>query len=349
MKKNLFLFLSVLLLLIFITAHSSQASYNVDGEMPDISEDPVDLSGIEMNFQNGRDNAIDGLKLGGLYFPNQGAFLVGASGNSNSGMFLEFKLLAPLGAESFSLKLPASYMISDITVSGSRETLTPFPRDVESATSARDLIEHETFLSRRAIKNKTNISAQKYLGVVGDPFGITLSYEHPLYHVDYTVWAPEYNERTFETELNYLKGVLTPTINGIDLELAIQWWGGKMSGKSAKFPNTTFAAEALGFDVRANSAIGSHPVAVRMTYATAKGSDSTFKNILNLEGTSAREAYSIEGEIGIIEDRLNLALGFRGGKTGDETNNVDNAVILGAVYALPNAVQLRVNHIIYSG
>ncbi len=122
-----------------------------------------------------------------------------------------------------------------------------------------------------------------------------------------------------------------------------------MSGKTDKFPGATFVADALAIDLRANGAISSYPLALRMTYATAKGSNAAYKNILNLNGSGDRTAYSIEGEVGLIEDRLNLSLGFRGGKSGDEKNSVDNALVLGAVYALPHMVQLRVNHIIYSG
>ena len=348
MKKNrLFIFLFIFLFSI-LSVQNSFALYNIESETLDIPDTVVDLSGIEMDLKHDG-SGIKGLTIAGVDFPNEGALLIGVSGNSNKGTFLEFRLVAPGRQEWASVKFPVGYMVSDIEVSGQRETLTPFPGDIESAEAARNVIEHDTFAARRLIENRTNISAHKYIGGSGDPFGITASYVKPFYYVGYTAWAPEYEKKHLKPGLSYIKGGITPSIGSLDFNISFKWWGGEMQGKGKRFGGSIFSAEAVAFDARAKGYIGTYPLTLRLSYAIAKGSRGSYRNLMNLNASEARSAYSVEGEVGVVEDKLNLSLGYRAAKTGDAVNNNDNALVLGVIYALPHMVQLRVNHMIYSG
>ena len=292
------------------------------------------------------DDTSSGTNRGQTEFPDEGAVLIGGRAGDNVGFLLELQLKDPDGSAWASFKIPFTYVLNDTTLG-----VTPFTTDAAGASYGLELLNTGAQRVQRPIEHRKDFSAQQFINTAMEATGITFSATQPIFFANVTAWVPEHGTTDSMPPLYYLRGAYTPVISGWDLALGFQWWDGDTRGSDAAAPCGTSrcSAEAFAVDAQAQGSLGTYPFGLYFSYAQATKSSATQENVFNSEQNDDRTAFGLLGELGVIPNKLTVALGFRIGDNGAATESEDNAFTLAAIYMLRQNVQFQLNQSFYSG
>jgi hypothetical protein len=121
-----------------------------------------------------------------------------------------------------------------------------------------------------------------------------------------------------------------------------------------------YDSKAFAIDAQIMGDVGDMPLLVVASYAKAPASSSTGGNV-NLFNSSSvfdKSSFNIGAELGIVRNVATVQLAYRkalsgidGGTVGGTagTNATDNAVMIGATYAIALNARLELTYSMYSG
>ncbi|MHB1100577.1 MAG: hypothetical protein ACYCZR_13580, partial [Burkholderiales bacterium] len=168
---------------------------------------------------------------------------------------------------------------------------------------------------------------------------------------------------------NYLRAAWTPgNVAGFDTAVGFQAATGTSSSSSGAFTDPlgvatggTYKTRFTEVDGQMLGDAGGMPLTLIASYATAPASDvgatslNGGLNAYNGSSTGTRKSFNVGAELGVIPNKATLQLGLRradsgalvpGAATGNAT---DNAIMVGATYALALNVRAEFTYSKYSG
>lgn len=312
---------------------------------------------LKLRYQktNGDDDN-SGTNKGELQFPDEASIFLGGRIGEHIGFAYEMGLNGA-GFDNFtSFKMPFVY-----DVMGAKVSVIPFNTDGLGAAFGFELLNTGAVRNVRTIEHRNDISAQQYIGTDGAAEGFAFVAANNLGFVNYSFWSPSHTAQDIGPLSQYLRIAATPTVGGWDLGGGIQWWGGTTSIGTCvveapdpgcydeNHPDNDYKTHAWGIDAQAQGAVISKPLGVYLSYGNAEKSKAgETKNFFN-SNADDETALSVSTEIGVIPNKVTVALGYRTADTGDSSNNKDNALVLGATYQFAQNVQIQLNHSNYSG
>ena len=154
---------------------------------------------------------------------------------------------------------------------------------------------------------------------------------------------------------NYIRGVWFVPVGNFDGAIGFQSWNGYSDdpglGLTTAGPST-YEVKATGIDGQLMGDVGSMPLTLIASYATAPTSTATALGNLYNGGTDTKKSFNIGAELGVLP-KTTLQLGLRNAKSGVDngvsTNASDNAVMLGATYSIALNVRAEFTYSKYSG
>jgi len=320
---------------------------------------------IRYQKTNGSDELLDARNRGELQFPDEGAFMVGGRVGEHIGFLLEAQFVDPDGSAWASFKMPVVY-----EVSGSKLSVIPFVTDAGGASYGFELLNTGSVRMHRPLEHRGETSAQQYLGTGDAATGVAFVIQRDIGYLNFSLWSPEHQATDAAPFLRYYRAALTPTVAGWDLGLGVQIWDGDtkftedvttttictasgipLAGciaaghdiETTTPAHTEVAAEAWAVDFQAQGKIGNLPLGVYFTYGSADKSGA-IGNIFNSSTVDDRTAFTALAELGVIPEKLSLAIGWRDADSGAAADSDQDATTFGASYLLTQNVQFQVNH-----
>lgn len=288
------------------------------------------------------------LNKGELQFPDEVALLIGGRGGEHVGFLLEASLKD--GDSRFtSFKMPFKFDAASTNL-----LVIPFTTDSQGAAYGLELLNTGALRLQRPIEHRSEFSAQQYIGTDGAATGFTLGAVNNMGFFSYTPYYREHGDAAPGPFLNYFRAGVTPQIGGWDTAVGVQSWSGTSKIGSTDAPTRTHA-EAWALDAQAQGEVGSMPLGVYFSYARADKSKTGAADNVNVFNSSTRKnksAVAINGELGVIPQRLTAALGYRAGKDGDSNNDGtqrQNAFTMGLVYVAMQNLEFQLNNSWYNG
>ncbi len=288
------------------------------------------------------------LNKGQLQFPDEAALLIGGRAGEHLGLLLEASLKD--GDSRFtSYKTPIVFDAADTKLN-----FIPFSTDAGGASYGLELLNTGAIRMQRTLEHRTQTSAQQYIGTDGAATGFTIAAVHSLGFVNYTIYYPEHADAAAGPFLNYGRVAVTPTLAGWDFGAGFQVWKGT-SKSGAGSAATRTKADAWAFDAQAQGAVADLPLGVYFTYASAaKSKSGEISNTFNSSVNKDETAWTVAGELGVLPNKLAVALAYRGGNNGDpdtnpNTDGSDNATTVGVVYNPMQNLQVQLNNSWLSG
>jgi len=303
--------------------------------------------------QDSRATSADAsLNKGEFQFPDEAALLIGGRGGEHVGFLLEASLKDSDASRFTSFKMPFVF-----DAAGAKVNIIPFTTDSQGPAYGIELFNTGALRLQRPLEHRTQTSAQQYIGTDGAAMGVAFAAVHNYFFVNVTEFTRTREAASPGPFINYIRLAATPGIGGWDVGVGTQIWKG--TGKNNQEGFATYEhADAFAVDAQAQGAVGSMPLGVYFTYATApKSKDSTnngdkLTNIYNGSTIKAKKAWSLMAELGIIPNKAAVAVAYRAGKDGDSNNDgldADNATTLAATYEIAQNVELQLNNSWYTG
>lgn len=296
---------------------------------------------LKVRYQKTNGDSSAGKDLGQLQFPDEAALFLGGRAGENIGFILEGQMADPDAPFMASFKMPFVYDIA-----GHKFSVIPFSTDGLGAAFGFELLNTGAVRNIRTLEHRSEISAQQFIGTDGAAEGIAFVAASNMGFVNATLWTPDQGTLAVNSPAYYLRFAATPQMGGMDLGAGFQYWGGSVSRDAAAGGDVDTRAMAL--DAQAQGAVGSMPLGVYFTYASAEKSTSSVDNLFN-SNSQDESAWTILAELGILPNKATVAFGYRNGDTGAATKNESNAMTLGATYQVEQNVQLQLNYSSYSG
>lgn len=308
---------------------------------------------------NGTNGALE-LNKGELQFPDEAAFLVGGRAGEHVGVLLEAQLADGAAATFTSYKMPIVFDVANVKVSA-----IPFKTDGLGASYGLELMNTGAVRHQRPLEHRGDFSAQQYVDTSGAATGLALVAVDNLWHVNYSAWAPVDGTNASSPYLNYIRAAVTPTVSGWDVAAGFQLWNGTTKQVIGTATPVRTSADAYALDAQLQGNAGNYPLGVYFSYASAKKSEADkVPNMFNASVNKAKSAWALAGELGVIPNRVTVALAYRSGKDGDGNDGPDangdgfldgdgkdsqTATTVGVNYNATQNVQVQLNHSIYSG
>lgn len=227
------------------------------------------------------------------------------------------------------------------------------------------------------------ISAQQYLNTGVPAMGADLIASNEMGFAVLGKWLPDQTSSSGSPTSNYLRLAWTPNLApNLDFGVGIQYWGGT-SSSTGNIPGTVgsstgfiqnpiavglgqptiiagmFATKATAVDAQLMGTVSQLPYLIIASFADAPSSGASagvpggFQGNLFNPGTATRKSFNIGAELGIIPEKVTLQLGLRRAKSGyaigPTSNASDNAVLVGATYALYWNARFDLTFAHYSG
>ncbi|WP_457641379.1 hypothetical protein [Persephonella sp.] len=277
------------------------------------------------------------IKTGGatseLQFPDEAALLIGGRASENAGTFIE------IGYDNVDKKfLLANFKIPFVfDVANRKIGIVPFTTDAFGPSFAFEILNTGAVRNQRILEERNVISAQQYIGTATEAEGVGFYVYDDLYSFVYAAWGPAHGTVKLSKTSHYLRVAFTPRIGGWDIGFGGQIWAGKTEVKNDDGSKTSFKTNANALDFQAMGDIGI-PLTIILTYGNAKNETNSIYN----KGTDNKKALTGVVEIGVIPDRVLLAVGYR--DATDENGNSDNAGIIGTKYMINRNIELQFNY-----
>jgi hypothetical protein len=206
--------------------------------------------------------------------------------------------------------------------------------------------------------------------------GVAFVISRPLWYLNYTPWKNVHgagDNQPLNTNHwgTYLRAALTPEWRGWDLGVGINYETGTMEyfnnsdvstgGDNPGLPNLPRnRAQLLGFDAQAQKIVNGMPVGIYASFAHAPASSYSIvngvlvgtPNAYNATGTKPMQAFAINGEVGILPQKLVLGTGIRVGHNGDPASlgvESDNSYTVQAAYYMYQNIGLILNEEAFFG
>ena len=167
---------------------------------------------------------------------------------------------------------------------------------------------------------------------------------------------------------NYLRAAWTPgNVGGFDTAIGFQAASGVSSTTSGAFTDSlgnttgTYKTKMTEVDGQMLGDAGGMPLTLIASYATAPASNVGATNLngglnaYNNSSTGTRKSFNVGAELGVIPNKATLQLGVRRADSGLNVpgtatgNATDNAIMVGATYALSLNVRAEFTYSKYSG
>ena len=288
------------------------------------------------------------LNKGNLDFPDEVAFLVGGRAGEHVGFLLETQLKDSTASAFASYKMPVVFDVANLKVSA-----IPFKTDGLGASFGFEVLNTGAVKNIRPLEHGEDFSAQQYVGTSGAATGLALVAVDNLWHVNYSAWAPVDGTNASSPYLNYIRAAVTPTVSGWDVAAGFQLWNGTTKQVIGTATPVRTSADAYAIDAQLQGNAGNYPLGVYFSYASAKKSDpNKVANMFNASVNKAKSAWALAGELGVIPNRVTVALAYRSGKDGDpdsDGKDSDKATTVGVNYNATQNVEVQLNYSKYSG
>lgn len=276
---------------------------------------------------------------GELQFPDEALLVLGGRISENIGFQGEIDLKeGALGG----LKIPFIF-----NVGGVKAGVIPFTTADQGVAYGFELLNTGAVRGQRAIEARKTFSAQQYINTGSAAEGFAAVASNSMFFANLTKWSPRsVGDNTGAPKANYFRLAATPKIGNWDLGAGVQSWGGSATDATL----TTVNTKAWAVDAQAQGMIGSMPLGIYLTHASAAGSPAVgTKNFFN-GNPRDRTATTITGDLAILPSgKVSLMLGYRKGDNGKATNSSDNAWVIGGNYKIVQNVHLQLNHEMFSG
>jgi len=213
------------------------------------------------------------------------------------------------------------------------------------------------------------ISASEYLGTDTPAHGIALVAANDMGFVNFTKWdidsingngpgqAPG-DAGPGSLTSSYLRAAWLGNIGDFDAGAGFQVWSGTSAAADVNTAYTlgNWVTKAHAIDGQLMGDVGSMPLTLIASYAVAPvdNTPGTMGNAFNGQGagTDDRKSFNIAAELGVLP-KTTVQLGLRNAKSGiaanGSSNASDNAVMIGATYAVALNARFELTYSKYSG
>jgi hypothetical protein len=324
---------------------------------------------------NGNTNAPGGASAvtkdanNGQFQMSQYSLFMGGRVSENIGYEGEIGLSGG-GAGLASVKFPFIYDFA-----GVKAGVVPFTTDGLGAAQGFELF--NTGASAVHLFNQQDmhvISAQQYINTATLAHGAAFVASNKMGFVNFTKWMPDTvnghqndpgTPGAGSPTSNYLRVAVTPRglIHGFDFGVGAQFWNGTSSTtQGPSLTDVTYETKATAIDAQLMGDVEELPLTLIVSYATAPANGTPGNGNTNLfnQGTDTRKSFNIGAELGVIPNKATIQFGLRRASSGQNkfdatgtsvagTNASDNALMLGATYALAMNVRAELTFSKYSG
>ncbi|MGC2456426.1 MAG: hypothetical protein WA435_00320 [Gallionellaceae bacterium] len=212
------------------------------------------------------------------------------------------------------------------------------------------------------------ISAQQYIGTATPASGFALIASNDQFFANVAKWGASQGAGNYGSPTsNYLRAAwTTDVIPGFDSAIGVQFWRGNSvydaGGDPTVIPGQgAYDTNATAIDAQMLGEVGGMPLTLVASYATAPasgqwGGANGNGNLFNQgNGNETIKSFNVGAELGVIPNKATLQLGLRRASSGNfvpgtsSGNASDNAVMIGATYALALNVRLELTFVKASG
>lgn len=315
------------------------------------------LTKVRYQKSNGSTAQTD---TGEFQFPDEAALLIGGRAGNHIGFLMEFGTfgsadtgsgavnagVADTGSGDFSLfssfKAHFNYPVRGVNYGA-----VVFTTDSGGASYGFELLNTGAQRFIRPVEDRTAGSAQQFLGLgSGAAEGVALVASGSQGFVNLSFWTPDHGPVAVNSFANYLRAVYTPAVGSWDAAVGLQWFGGTASRSAAS--NGDIDTDAWAVDGQLQGTLRGKAVGFYAGFGQAdSGSNNHFNGAAN-----RREAWSLLGEVGVIQDKATLYLGYLNGDNGSDPAlgaNEDNRLLIGGSWRFVQNVELQVWNTSYSG
>ena len=325
-----------------------------------------------------------GTNDGQLQIPQQVSLFAGGRGGENFGYEAEINIGGPgVGGTAGLIRFKVPFVVE---AAGLKTEIIPFATANGVADSFEILNTGAVNVHSFNQWDQAAISAQQYIGTATNASGFALVTSSGDFFANLAKWGATSGQGNAGGEAltsNYVRAAWTGDLGGFDAAIGFQSWSGTSVSDSvvAYVPavyNTTvtpatlttpstpwgvYDTKAFAIDAQIEGDVGGLPLLVVASYAKAPASTYTNgvlsgnANLFN-SGTFDRSSFNIGAELGIVQNVATVQLAYRKGLSGIDggtvggtagTNATDNAVLIGATYAIALNARLELTYSIYSG
>jgi hypothetical protein len=327
--------------------------YTQKGTQPTIEDTNLSLPSTlnatflsKFRYQKTNGTAVNSLTRGEFQIPDEATLYVGGRLAKDIGVQSEIGLNGT--AKLIGMKVPFVLRPSDaVTVN-----VVPFFTDAQGPSYGFELLNTGALRFMRTFENRTQTSAQQYIGTASAATGLALVAHHKYGYFSYTPYLihdaatdPGFSSGKY---LNYIRCVVTPEkVHNFDIAGGVQIWTGT-STVTVGTTETSNHVSAWAVDAQAQGKVGEMPLGVYLTYGNSgKSVAGSTPNAYNSSLISDKSAFAVATELGVLPSQLSIGLGLRVGKNGSDKS--DNAITLGSNYQLAKNMVFQLNHSIGSG
>lgn len=338
--------------------------YTLMGAQPTVKDKGLSLPGTlnaglvsKFRYQKKNGTSKTGtagmLNEGEFQVPDEAFVTIGGRVAENIGFQAELNLVDVSGSGIFAaFKMPFVFYPSK----GFIANVIPFTTDTQGPAYGFELLNTGAVRFSRTFENRTETSAQQYLGTATKSTGAALVLYNKLGYINYTPYVVRSSEAdplfSAGRMLTYVRGAVTPTVGKWDLAAGFQLWQGDSRyttlNASSAAVETVESGDAWAVDAQAQGNIGTLPLGVYATYGSASKSTVTEPNIYNTSTADDKAALTLAAELGVIPYKLTVGGAYRNASNGKSTLNGEDAWTLGVNYLVAKNVTLQLNHTIYS-
>jgi hypothetical protein len=213
------------------------------------------------------------------------------------------------------------------------------------------------------------VSAQQYIGTATPAAGVAFIASNDDFFANFAKWgANQGGGASGAPTSNYLRGAWTTgLIPGFDSAIGFQSWSGTSAEDTptVNLVNGIVDTKAWAIDAQTMGDVAGMPLLVTASYAKASATNATdlaAGTNVNLFNTNAmdKKSFNIGAELGVIPNKATVQLAFRHASSGQDagvvaggaatgSNASDNAVMIGATYALALNARFEATYSKYSG
>ncbi len=289
---------------------------------------------------NGNDSTVD-TNTGELRFPDEASLLIGGHVGEHMGFLVELSALSA-DAGVVALRVP-------FTQKGEKTTLSivPFLADDAGPGYGFELLNTGILRPQRVGEDRKAFSAAQYVGLgAGSAEGVAFAASNQSGFVNVTFWAPKFGNFGVKRLAPYFRVAYTPYLaSNWDTAIGMMYQSGKARSKEDGVP-VDYVTKGMAADVQVQGKAGIMPLGLYAVYAYAPYEAGS---IYNRSGPDAKNAWSLQGQLGVVPQRLSLMLGYRSADTGAKTRNRDKATTLGFQYKLAQNAKIELTHRMMSG
>lgn len=277
-----------------------------------------------------------------LDFPDEMALFFGGRVAENIGFMLELPVTG--GGAVANFKLPIEFHVGEANLS-----VVPYTTDGLGPFLGFELLNTGLVDNAKPLERSGSYTTGRFIGTDHAAEGVTLALsKSDIGYLAYTVWRPNHaNNQTVHSFSNALRLVLTHQMGSFNVA------GGFFAifGKSTfNDPAADVNTKAWGLDAQIQGELGNGmPLGIYLSYGSASGTNAGDTPNMYNGNPNTRSVFGGVAQLGIIPNKVNISLGGRLGKTGADTNDKNNALVLGASYQFVQNVKLELNYESYSG